>query len=359
MPLQTVSFRPQTSRQAKKAYQKAGASPRLSAQEKRRIERNAELAARAERIRIHNLRAQDNKRKKTERLEREREARKRMGIPEPVKEHVGPSQLRLGSFLTAKSNLKKIKKESDFPLSPPEEFFKDEEADDHNDSSNAVLKQEFSDEPVNPPLGSKVLSPVSPPRRSSIAPTCTSLNVDAGKASRARFPQIPKLAQTKTPLKKDVEKKFMSPASLMPPPPRPPQRAKPQQVSSIPTIKSECEVPIVASSDSVEADWAAFFTSNTQVEREISDDQDQPLLPISCLTIPHDTPMSMSAAITEDFLAGICTQDLQYSSSPPSPPEKPLHQETIPNSEPTALKRSFDEFDDCELSAQDFCDLGV
>ncbi|KAI4205923.1 MAG: hypothetical protein LQ350_000108 [Teloschistes chrysophthalmus] len=354
MPLQTVSFRPQTSRQAKKAYQKAGASPRLSAQEKRRIERNAELAARAERIRIHNLRAQDNKRKRAEKLEREREARKRMGIPEPVKENVGPSQLRLGSFLTAKSNLKKVKEECDFPLSPPEEFFKDEEEDDYNDSKNPVLKKECLDEPTNALLGSKALS-------SSIVPTCTPLNVDAGKASKAPTPQTPKSVQTKPTLRKDVEKKSTSPASLMPPPPRPPQRAKPQQVSSIPgpTIKSRCEVPSVASSDSVETDWAAFFTSNTQVEREISDDQNQPLLPIPCPTIPQDTPMSTSVAITEDFFAGICTQDLQYSSSPPSSPEKPLHQEAVPNSEPTALKQSFDEFDDCELSAQDFCDLGV
>ncbi|KAL9578528.1 MAG: hypothetical protein Q9212_005662 [Teloschistes hypoglaucus] len=346
MPLQTVSFRPQTSRQAKKAYQKAGASPRLSAQEKRRIERNAELAARAERIRIHNLRAQDNKRKKAERLEREREARKRMGIPEPVKENVGPSQLRLGSFLTAKSNLTKVKEECDFPLSPPEEFFKDEEADDHDDSKNPVLKQQCLDEPANP---------VSSPRGSSIAPTGTSLNLAAGKPSNSPIPHIPKPDRTKTPLKK-VEKKSMSPASLMPPPPRPPPRAKPHQVSSVPKIKSQCEVPNLASSDSVEADWADFFTSNTQVEREISDDQNQPLLPIPCPTIPQDTPMSVSVAITEDFFAGICTQDLQYSSSPPSPPEKPPHQ---PNNNSTALKRSFDEFDDCELSAQDFCDLGV
>ncbi|KAI4243839.1 MAG: hypothetical protein LQ352_006954 [Teloschistes flavicans] len=359
MPLQTVSFRPQTSRQAKRAYQKAGASPRLSAQEKRRIERTAELEARAERIRIHNLRARENKRKKAERLEREHEARKRMGIPEPVKEDVGPSQLRLGAFVTAKSKLKKVQEEFDFPLSPPEEFFKDEEVDDCADSVDKILKQEILDEPAIVPLGLKTLSPGSPPRISSTVPRCTPLNVDAEKDPKAPVPQTPKLARTRTPLKQNVKKKSMSLASLMPPPPRPPPRAKPRQVPFIPTIKAQCDVLKIAPSDSLETDWAAFFTSNTQVEREISDDQNKPVLPMPCPIVFQDTSTNTSTVITEDFLAGICTQDLLYSSPPPSPPEKPPHQETNPKSEPAALNRSFDEFDDCELSTQDFCDLDI
>lgn len=106
-PRSTVSYRPQTSRQAKRAYQKAGATPRISAAEQRRIDRAVELEDRAARIRLHNVRARENKRKKAEKDEKDREIRKRMGIQEPSKFKIGPSQLSLGAFVAVGPKHKK------------------------------------------------------------------------------------------------------------------------------------------------------------------------------------------------------------------------------------------------------------
>ncbi|KAL8688648.1 MAG: hypothetical protein Q9218_005491 [Villophora microphyllina] len=380
MPLQTVSYRPQTSKQAKKAYQKAGASPRISAQEKRRIERTAELEARADRIRIHNLRARENKRKKAERLQREREARQRMGIPEPVKESVGPSQLRLGAFVTAKGRLKKEKDDCDFSLSPPEEFFKDEDCTD----CDTILKLDCPEEPVAAPMRTRTPPPALPIPTPNLARANTSLTEDAKRKSVFTTPQTLQVAPTRTlpkeiserkslfatsqtsrpaPFetlsKENVKRKPMPPASLMPPPPRPLPKVLPRQKLSSPVVTHQIKASGVALTDNIEPDWATFFTSNTQVEREISEYQQKPLLPIPCPIESYKTSSDPPIAITDDFLAGICTQDLQYSSSPPTPPKQSGDVTALPESDRTASTRSFDEFDDDELSSQDFCDLDV
>lgn len=94
--------RPQTLKQAKKAYRKSGATVRLSESELAIIERRGVLQERADRIKEREARRKANIKRKEERNQREREARARMGIEEPVKEgiaHVGPSQLSLGGFL--------------------------------------------------------------------------------------------------------------------------------------------------------------------------------------------------------------------------------------------------------------------
>lgn len=100
MPLS--HYRPQTSKQAKKAYRKSGATVRLSASELAVIERRAVLQERADRIKERELRRKANIRRKEERNQRERDAKVRMGNPSPVKDggiRVGPSQLFLGGFM--------------------------------------------------------------------------------------------------------------------------------------------------------------------------------------------------------------------------------------------------------------------
>ena len=94
----TISTRPQTSRQARRAYLKAGGTVRLSERELRQIERSAQLQERADRIKERENKRKANLKKKHEKIEKEREARQRMGIPSPLKETVGSSQMRLDAF---------------------------------------------------------------------------------------------------------------------------------------------------------------------------------------------------------------------------------------------------------------------
>ena len=102
MPRTTpTTDRPQTLRQAKRAYLKSSAKPKLSASELAAIERRAVLQERADRIREREARRKANIKKKEERKEKERESLLRLG-KEPPKAggiKVGPSQLDLATFL--------------------------------------------------------------------------------------------------------------------------------------------------------------------------------------------------------------------------------------------------------------------
>lgn len=104
MPPIPRTHRPQTLKQAKKAYHRSGATVRLSDSEKAVLERRAVLQERADRIKEREARRKANLKRKEERVQREREARHRMGISTPpVNEgiQVGPSQLHLSEFLYA------------------------------------------------------------------------------------------------------------------------------------------------------------------------------------------------------------------------------------------------------------------
>lgn len=87
--------RPQTLKQAKKAYRKAGPGPRFSDIELRRLARAAELQERADRIKSREKKKKANRKKREEKMEKEREARRKAGLPEIREAHVGPSQLKL------------------------------------------------------------------------------------------------------------------------------------------------------------------------------------------------------------------------------------------------------------------------
>ncbi|KAL8808151.1 MAG: hypothetical protein Q9182_000215 [Xanthomendoza sp. 2 TL-2023] len=284
MPQSTVSYRPQTLRQAKRAYQKAGGAPRISAAQQRRIERAAELQQRAERIRLHNLRAKENKRRKAEKLEKEREARKRMGIDEPVQNDVGPSQLRLGAFVAVG---KKPKEEEPCPPASP---CKDEDiAVECPNTEPAVREAVPSIKPEHVPLQSGTPALCSPPKTSIVSP-------------------IRNLARTA------VKKEVTPRPRLMPPPPRPPLK----KVSLNPTAQSRVQPPKIVPLCSVETDWDLFLDSNTQVEREISGPQAKSL-PVSSKPIPSNL-INASSMYSTSILTDISTQDLQYCSSPPLPP---------------------------------------
>ncbi|KAL8820105.1 MAG: hypothetical protein Q9223_001596 [Gallowayella weberi] len=284
MPQSTVSYRPQTLRQAKRAYQKAGGAPRISAAQQRRIERAAELQERAERIRLHNIRAKENKRRKAEKLEKEREARKRMGIDDPVKNDVGSSQLRLGAFMAVG---KKPKEEEPCPPASP---FRDRDvAVECPNTGPAVHETVPSIKPEHVPLQSGTTTLCSPPKTPIVSPNR-------------------KLAQSA------VKKEITPQPQLMPPPPRPPLK----KVSLNPTAQSSLHPPKTVPVCSVETDWDLFLDSNTQVEREISGPPAKSL-PVSSGPMPQNLP-NASSMYSTSILTDISTQDLQYCSSPPSPP---------------------------------------
>lgn len=279
MPPQAVSLRPQTTRQARRAYQKAGGVPRLSAVELRRLERSAELQERAARIKAHNDRARENKRKKAEKLEKEREARKRMGIPEPTKFKVGSGQLSLGAFVGAGN--KRKREEFDRPGLSLEDCVKIE----YPVSDKVILKQEKN----------MLRRSESPPEDASIG-TVVAPETD-----------LPCMELKKT--------NFATAASLMPPPPpRPPLRELPAnlRVQTISQFKKDGVI------DKHETDWDSLFDSNTQIEREISNIKEQPPAPTTLKKPAVGTSAESPCAIPFEVLAEISTQDLEYSSPAPS-----------------------------------------
>ncbi|KAL8768080.1 MAG: hypothetical protein Q9209_005623 [Squamulea sp. 1 TL-2023] len=296
-PLRAVSYRPQTSRQAKRAYQKAGATPRISAVEQRRIDRAVELQERAARIRLHNVRARENKRKKAEKDEKERETRKRMGLPEPTKFKIGSSQLSLGAFVGTGAKQKKMgsvefeEASCSSPYTPKE------------DTKAKEMIMECLDQATIPEIPECLKMETTEVSYKALDLCCTSQN----KASPQRL-----LCSQKTETKSNVTS-----ASLMPPPPRRVASA----TSAVRGASNLCPQPY---NDTVTigagTDWDMFLDSNTQVEREISFNHTKPSMQATYQQSTADTSIKLSVTPT-DILADISTQDLQYHSSPPQIPD--------------------------------------
>ena len=118
---------------------------RLSESEKAVLERRAVLQERADRIKDREARRKANLKRKEERVQREREARHRMGIATPpTKEgiHVGPSQLHLSGFMYAGTERKREDREE-------VEVDKKEKSEIHNEGELVV--QEHHSSPTEPP----------------------------------------------------------------------------------------------------------------------------------------------------------------------------------------------------------------
>ena len=101
MPDTVTFYRPQTIKEAKKAYRKSGAGLKLSASELAIVERRAVLQERADNIKEREARRKANSKRKQERKERQKEALIRVGRPLPVERGIeaGSSQLDLSRFL--------------------------------------------------------------------------------------------------------------------------------------------------------------------------------------------------------------------------------------------------------------------
>ncbi|KAL8943178.1 MAG: hypothetical protein Q9216_001232 [Gyalolechia sp. 2 TL-2023] len=286
MPLQTVSFRPQTSHQARRSYQKAGGAPRLSEIEQRRLERSAQLEERAAKIRAHDNRARENKRKRAEKLEKERETRKRMGISEPTKIKISSSQLSLGTFVKSKTEIR----------------------GEGTQSSKGYVKEE---------------TPACVPGTCSSPAYCVSnsnppehLKFEQQRPNNCTPPPSSQRSMPHQIIQPPSEDKKASCASLMPPPrSRAPLRKTAANITAHPGSKQQKN----DLSTMIGNDWDSLFDSNTQVEREISGYKEKSPAQYSTTKLNPDIQVKSLPMVPLDLLADISTQDLQYSSSPPSP----------------------------------------
>ena len=95
-----IERRPMTSKQARRRWQINGC-PTVSPAERRRLQREAELEQRAQKIRDDEKRKKVNTRKRKEKEEQVRETKKRMGFQDDVKLPEG--QLGLGQFFTTRT----------------------------------------------------------------------------------------------------------------------------------------------------------------------------------------------------------------------------------------------------------------
>ena len=96
-----IPQKPQTLRQAKKAYQKAS-GPRISDAERRRLKRAEQLQERADRIKEKDKQKRINRKKKEEKEQKERDTRRRMGLETEKEEKLSPRQFRIGVFFGRK-----------------------------------------------------------------------------------------------------------------------------------------------------------------------------------------------------------------------------------------------------------------
>ncbi|MCJ1223844.1 hypothetical protein MMC12_000487 [Toensbergia leucococca] len=168
---QPTRYPPQTSRQVKKAYQKAGASPRFSDVELRRLQRSAELSERADRIKEREKQKKLNQKKKLERETKERETRRRMGIPEVVQGgYISPRQIRMGAFLGADHQSKVLEDRPDVAIADLERQVDRDKLGSPTLAGGAVHR-----EPLHPTSSNRVICPKS---QRAVSPKLTQLSGD-------------------------------------------------------------------------------------------------------------------------------------------------------------------------------------
>lgn len=318
MPPTPLTHFPQTLKQAKKAYRKSGAHVRLSASELAVIERRAVLQERADRIKERELRRKANLKRKEERIQKEREARHRMGIPSPVKEggiRVGPSQLCLGDLMKLG-----VKRKTEDRVSEELKLGLNEQV--------KLGDQIESPTSMGPPLSSQAWSGNSTSQKNTQIATTNAiprnLQMPVPKEVRASpklssppqcAPLQPRSANIGTPQRLVAPKVQQNPRKtsqvqpMGPPPPRTFKQAP--NPPSIARQKPPLHIPPQKLEIAIEESWDDFFVSNTQISRELSPP------PAKSASIPAQPPPALKAQPkdpdTTDLLALISTQDLDFS----------------------------------------------
>lgn len=357
MPPTPLTHRPQTLKQAKKAYRKSGGTVCLSESEKAMLERRAVLQERADRIKEREARRKANLKRKEERVQREREARHRMGIPTPpAKEgiQVGPSQLHLSNFMY--SGVKGRRDDGE-----------EEDTKSGTQKEEETVSQEQQTSQMEPPPSRRPLQLLFPNANSQRLTPSQNAKVDPPKVRNFALqekPASPKTAPlpSKAPpfqLKKGMRedevleplRSFLLKAQATPevykrmrlPTLLPPLRTPPVRPVSTATINSTThqEAPLIPAppkSEAIPEDcFDDFFVSNTQIQRELSPPPTPPTA--SCTPNAFSTPRPPPPAFkppttdndTADLLAFLSTQDLDFSDEPTQRPPPARHDESEPD----------------------------
>ena len=303
MPPATVRHPPQTLKQAKRAYQKAGGAPRISAVEQRRLERAAELRERAEGIRKKDKTRKANAKKKVEKEEKEREKRKRMGVPEPVNEgYISPRQVRMGVYLGKRKRDGEEREDTD---EIGETSAKKLDLDSARKRSSTTARK---------PLGERSTNVVQ--RSQSQRKTPTKQQAICLEEDWAALLDSCSEMEPEEPVQ-TVTKELHT------------ERKSPQDKFSNVATRSQSQKIIAPQLQftSTEDEWASMLESNSQIERDISTDIDSPALaPINSKHQP-ESPSAFQPIVDNaaDLLANISTQDILDSGeiSPVAPAKLP------------------------------------
>ncbi|KAL2041946.1 hypothetical protein N7G274_005134 [Stereocaulon virgatum] len=337
----TISYRPQTLKQAKKAYRKSSATVRLSESELAIIERRAVLQERADRIKEREARRKANVKRRDEKIQREREARQRMGIESPVKGgiHVGPSQLHLGEFMhmgvqrkRAEPHCENINLERKCTVATS---LKDCQAPAITSRPSRKPLQVITTNVIKQQKDNAELEEL----RTQGQSRCTEITVATESPPPPPSQALPtalaaqrrRLAKTEDSKLDDKEPTRCETASMGPPPL--PGRLQPQPSATTAQHKPPRSGLTYKPPDPVDDCWDDFFVSNTQIVRELS----PPALnnisntlhaalpsskPPSTLSIPpkDDTASLLNLLSTQDLdTSDILTQSLYHAPQPSSP----------------------------------------
>ena len=352
MPHTPLSHRPQTLKQAKKAYRKSGGTVRLSESEKALLERRAVLQERADRIKEREARRKANIKKKDERLQREREARHRMGIPTPpTKEgiQVGPSQLHLSGFVYAGTKRKR-----------------EEGGAEGQEIEAGIQKQGVAEEQQKCLMEQSLYPNPSPqwmrPSQIANATTPKVRDIAVQKDQTSRTPLQDKSANPtvqQKPLSGNGNKidGLRTQSSTPQPPLRPP-------VTATSTSSIVFKKPLPPKPEPIPDDcFDDFFVSNTQIQRELSPPPTPPTKTTSHKIstarppTPSFPPSFKPLSVNEDtanLLAFISTQDLDFTDELtqliPEPVSSPPYKQLIANEAAEEQEQEQEEdFPDSEL----------
>ena len=372
---QPIPKRPQTSRQAKRAYSKQK-GPRISETEKRRLARADELDQRAKKIRDQEKARKASAKKRAEKQAADREKRKQLG--DAPADKISPSQKRLGDFLRPKHAGKENVRQDVYERQEANDLAKEGVLEGQEsacelirdlqgnvkaseDAASGEYKGLPSQGGFDPQRNTRTNQRVGPGLemtreiRSSAKVYLPRVPIISPLKGKLELPRVLDFASDEDASAQLPDNKTKNNRNLMPPPP--PKKAIPtcDEVDWTQFLDTntqiEREVLLSPSDNSMptcnEDDWTCFLESNSQIERELQaspntdsrrldgkDEQEPSGNGTAGSTSKHKNPTTPTksrdhhsdktskcsrSSSVDDFLCNISTQELNdFGSSPVS-----------------------------------------
>lgn len=329
---------PKTLQQAKNDYKKNG--PRISTQQSRQTARGVELYERAEKIKEAERRRKQNAVKKAAREERERDARRRMGIPSPrVASKVAASQKLLFGFVKVVG----IKKERDQSREQERKQEPEPEAQGQKEAQENYKETGSEEEYLDDALDDTSLLEAIVEEEH---PKCNADN-DITNQPQSRLPAKRRRLQKTTRIQATTS--FTSNDFVIAREITWTQDIEAAKSRSFNAETKETQTPVqdttndvVPTSDRIDVLWDDFLLSNTQLEREIAVTPPtikadinvalpaviSPVSSDSFSTLPDSPVSNMTTSVCrantadDTFLSLLSTQDLSFNISSPEMPRK-------------------------------------